>query len=129
MLKAIAENKSLSVFGNDYETKDGKCVRDYIHVMDLANAHWLLAQQMLNQKKGGIYNLGSANGFSILDVIQCAEKVTGKKTKIDYLPRRPGDPPTLVADSSHAKKNLNWNPQFNLEKIIQTAWSWHQSLD
>jgi|JI10StandDraft_1071094.scaffolds.fasta_scaffold157089_2 UDP-glucose 4-epimerase len=129
VLKAIAENKSLSVFGNDYETKDGTCVRDYIHVMDLANAHWLLAQQMLNQKKGGIYNLGSANGFSILDVIQCAEKVTGKKTKIDYLPRRPGDPPTLVADSSHAKKNLNWNPQFNLEKIIQTAWSWHQSLD
>lgn len=127
VLKAISENKPVSVFGNDYETKDGTCVRDYIHVMDLANAHWLLSEQMLNQKKGGIYNLGSANGFSILDVIQCADKVTGKKTQISYQPRRAGDPPTLVADSSNAKKNLNWNPQFNLETIIQTAWAWEKS--
>jgi UDP-glucose 4-epimerase len=127
VLKTISQNKPVPVFGNDYDTKDGTCVRDYIHVMDLANAHWLLGLQMLNKKQGGIYNLGSANGFSILDVIQCAEQVTGKKTQISYLPRRPGDPPTLVANSSLAKKNLNWNPQYSLEKIIQTAWSWEQT--
>lgn len=127
ILKAISENTSVHVFGNNYDTKDGTCVRDYIHVMDLAQAHWLLCMKMLHENQGGIFNLGSANGYSILDVIHTAEKVTEKKVGISNQPRRAGDPATLVADSSHAKKDLEWNPQYSLEKIIDTAWKWHLS--
>jgi len=126
VLKAISENKPMAVFGNDYETKDGTCVRDYIHVMDLAQAHWLLSQQMLQKKQGGIFNLGSTHGFSILEVIGMAEKVTGKKIQIDIQNRRAGDPPTLVADSTLAQKTLNWFPQYSLENIVRTAWEWHK---
>ena len=126
IIQSISTNRPVQVFGNDYATKDGTCVRDYIHVMDLADAHFRLAKQMLNDKRGGIYNLGSASGFSILEVIQTAEKVMNKKTKIQFLPRRPGDPPTLIADSALAKKELAWNPQHSsLETIIETAYKWH----
>lgn len=129
VLAAIAQNRPVPIFGKDYATKDGTCVRDYIHVMDLADAHWRLANQMLKDNRGGIFNLGSASGFSLLEVVQIAEKVTGKKAQISFQARRPGDPSTLVADSSKCRKELGWNPSHSsLENIVQTAYKWYQSI-
>jgi UDP-glucose 4-epimerase len=129
ILKSIKENNSqLNVFGDDYPTKDGTCIRDYIHVMDLASAH-LLAGVYLEKSPGAhVFNLGNGQGFSVFDVLNAAEMVTGKKVEYTIQPRRIGDPPILVADASAANRVLGWKPNYtNIETIIESAWKWHQN--
>lgn len=122
---AAGHRESITVFGDDYPTPDGTCVRDYIHVADLATAH-VLALQKLDQVQGlNVFNLGNGNGFSVLEVIKMAERVTGRKIKVKIGPRREGDPPQLVADASKALSELEWSPRLHqLETIIETAWLW-----
>ncbi|MCF6775573.1 UDP-glucose 4-epimerase GalE [Thiotrichales bacterium 19X7-9] len=126
VLKAASGRKeAITIFGNDYNTKDGTCIRDYIHVMDLASAHILAFEQLLSTKHSHTYNLGNGQGFSVLEVIESVKKITKKNIKVIQSNRRAGDPAVLIADSSDAKKNLNWQPQFNqLDQIIQDAWQW-----
>jgi len=129
VLKAVLENKvRLKVFGKDYNTKDGTCVRDYIHINDLCMAH-LNALEYMEEKKGAHgFNLGNGRGFSILEIIRAAEDVTGNKIEFDYKPPRTGDPKILVADSSLAKNKLDFSPEYtDIAEIIQTAWVWHQN--
>ncbi len=118
-----AVGKELKVFGNDYDTPDGSCVRDYIHVNDLADAHFR-AFQYLSENKGAFqFNLGNGQGFSVFDVIKAAEQITGKSISFEQLGRRPGDPATLVADPALAQEVLGWQPRFKeLSEIIDTAW-------
>lgn len=123
---ALNVREKLIVFGNDYPTPDGTCIRDYIHVTDLAQAH-ILALQALDQGSR-TYNLGNGNGYSIMEVIRTAEEVTGRKIKYEIGPRRPGDPAILVASSERIKRELGWQPRFGaLRDIIATAWEWHRT--
>ena len=116
----------IRVFGTDYPTTDGTCIRDYIHVNDLAQAHLLALDALLEGGDSATYNLGSSNGYSVKDVIGKAEAVTGKKIPFIEAARRPGDPAILVASSKKIQRDLGWSPVYdNLEKIIQTAWNWH----
>ena len=111
------------IFGTDYPTADGTCIRDYIHIVDLAQAHILA----LVPGKHGFYNLGNGDGYSVRQVIQMCEKVTGKKIPATEKPRRPGDPPKLVAGARKAIEELGWKPQYpKLEEIVSTAWEWHR---
>jgi UDP-glucose 4-epimerase len=126
VLQAILGTRpALQLFGQDYDTPDGTCIRDYIHVDDLASAH-ILAMDCLNSSgHSGVFNLGNGNGYSVNEVIQTAEKVTGKKVPVTYAPRRQGDPARLVADATLAKKILGWQPKYSdLATIIQHAWDW-----
>lgn len=124
ILKAAkGDKKELTIFGNDYPTKDGTCVRDYIHVQDLCFAHLLALKALKGKIKNEIFNLGNGNGYSIKEVIETAEKVTGKKIKIKIGPRRPGDPAQLIASAQKAKEMLGWQAQYGLEEIISTAWN------
>jgi len=126
LLTALGKKESISVFGNDYDTPDGTCIRDYIHVCDLADAHILGLKYLLNGGETQAFNLGNGNGFSVKEVIETAQKITQKNIKIMETPRRVGDPPILIGSSEKAKKILNWNPQYvNLDLIIQHAWNWH----
>lgn len=119
---------NLKVFGTDYPTPDGSCIRDYIHVNDLSSAHYKAFEYICTESGAHRYNLGIGNGFSVLDVIKTAEKVVGKSIPYELGERRPGDPPKLIADSRRAQEELGWIPQFtNLEEIIQTAWDFHRS--
>lgn len=114
------------IFGDDYPTKDGTCVRDYIHVMDLASAHYLAYKHLLNGNNSEIFNLGNGNGYTVKEVIESARKITNHPIPAEIAKRRDGDPAVLVASSQKIKKVLNWNPQYDsLERIIQDAWSWH----
>ena len=116
----------IRLFGTDYPTTDGTCIRDYVHVNDLAQAHLLALDALLDGGQSSIYNLGSSSGYSVREVIGKAEAVTGKKIPVVEAPRRPGDPAVLVASSEKIKRQLGWTPAYdNLEKIIQTAWNWH----
>ena len=128
VLKAIQDpSKPLHLFGNDYDTKDGTCIRDYIHVVDLAAAHVLALQYLLDSKPSVSINLGTGHGASIFDIIKAAEDVTGKKVPYKVHQRRPGDPSTLVANADRAKEILNWDPKLNdIKTIIATAWNWMQ---
>lgn len=120
----LGQSPQVEIFGTDYDTEDGTCVRDYIHVIDLAQAHILA----LTPGKSGFYNLGNGDGYSVRQVIQTCEHVTGGKIKAVEKPRRPGDPARLVAAATKAKKDLGWNPRFpRLEDIVRTAWKWHQA--
>jgi UDP-glucose 4-epimerase len=129
LLRAASANEAAKIFGNDYATSDGTCVRDYIHVMDLAQAHWLLATRMIEKNQGGIFNLGTTTGHSILEVLKATENVLKKSINREFHPRRAGDPPTLVADSTAAQNELGWKISYPLEQIIETAHRWHQSQD
>ncbi|NLY44987.1 MAG: UDP-glucose 4-epimerase GalE [Tissierella sp.] len=114
------------IFGDDYPTKDGTCVRDYIHVMDLASAHYLAYKHLLNGNNSEIFNLGNGNGYTVKEVIESARRITNHPIPAEIAKRRDGDPAVLVASSQKIKKVLNWNPQYDsLERIIQDAWSWH----
>ena len=114
------------MFGDDYNTEDGTCVRDYIHVMDLASAHLLAVDRLRKGGESRIYNLGNGKGFSVREVIEVARKVTGKEIKAEVAPRRAGDTAVLIASSAKAMEELGWKPEFNsLETIIETAWNWH----
>jgi UDP-glucose 4-epimerase len=121
---ALRENEALSIFGSDYPTKDGSCLRDFIHVVDISRAH-VLALEKLESLSGRTYNLGNAKGYSIFEVVETAQKITGEKIKATVCPRRSGDPAVLVASSSRARSELNWKPRFSeLESIIESAWKW-----
>lgn len=125
VLKAIkGEREDIKIFGTDYDTPDGTCIRDYIHVNDLADAH-ILALESLKEGRSDVYNLGNGNGFSVKEVIEVAERVTGKTVKKVESDRRSGDPAVLIASSEKIKRELGWRPVYtDLEKIIQTAWNW-----
>ena len=116
----------VSIFGNDYDTKDGTCIRDYIHVSDLVQAHILGAKITMTNKKG-IYNLGSKNGFSVLDVVNVTSEVIDKKVPYEMVPRRVGDPAILVADNSKAFKELNWKPKLSLKEMIVSDNNWRNN--
>lgn len=127
---ALGRRAGIRIYGDDYPTPDGTCIRDYIHVADLADAH-LLALGALSQEKGReaplIYNLGNGKGFSVREVIESARRVTGHPIPAEIHPRRPGDPAVLVASSKKAISELGWKPRYtNLDEIIRTAWIWHQ---
>jgi UDP-glucose 4-epimerase len=124
---ALGIRESISVFGTDYPTPDGTCLRDYIHVTDLATAHVQGLDYLLQGGNSEIFNLGNGNGFSVREVIDTAEQVTGHKIKVVECDRRPGDPPTLVGSSDKARSTLGWQPQyFDLTQILTHAWNWHQ---
>ena len=122
------QREAVSVFGDDYPTRDGTCVRDYIHVTDLAQAHILALDYLLQGGENNVFNLGNGVGFTVNEVIECARKVTGHPIPAVVSPRRAGDPAQLVASSEKAKTVLGWKPQYdNLETIISTAWAWHKA--
>ena len=125
---ALGKRESISVFGTDYPTADGTCIRDYIHVSDLADAHVLGLEYLLKGGDSEVFNLGNGNGFSVKEVIETAKQVTGKDIKVVECDRRPGDPPALIGSGDKAKKILGWHPQYSsLKEIITHAWQWHQS--
>ena len=120
---ALGQAKQCEIYGTDYATPDGTCIRDYIHIVDLAQAHIL----GLAPGKRGFYNLGNGDGYSVRQVIETCEKISGTKIPAVEKPRRPGDPPKLVASAAKAVRDLRWRPQYpQLEKIIATAWAWHK---
>jgi len=122
---ALGEKPSVEIFGTDYDTPDGTCIRDYIHIIDLAQAHMLA----LAASKSAFYNLGTGGGASVRQVIDSCRKVTGRKIEVVEKPRRPGDPPRLIASSEKIKRELGWKPQFqSLDAIIASAWKWHQKF-
>lgn len=126
---AIGRRKNIKIFGTDYDTPDGTCIRDYIHVTDLADAHILALEHIMNGGESTAFNLGNGNGFSVKQVIETARKVTGINIKAEESIRRAGDPDVLVAGSEKAKKILKWKPKYDdLSIIIDSAWKWHQKL-
>lgn len=129
VLKSVqAGGASLKVFGNDYPTPDGTCVRDYIHVDDLAAAHLAALTWMESQEGAAVFNLGNGRGFSVLEVIEAAGRVTGQPIAYEVQDRRPGDPAVLVAASDRARRDLGWQPRYrDIEAIIETAWRWHRN--
>lgn len=123
---ALGKRESISIFGDDYPTEDGTCIRDYIHVSDLADAHVLAVERLRKQKQSATYNLGNGKGFSVKEVIDLARKVTGREIAVKVDARRPGDPAVLVASSEKCRKELGWNPsRSTLENILSSAWKWH----
>jgi UDP-glucose 4-epimerase len=123
---ALGKRENIAIYGTDYPTPDGTCVRDYVHISDLANAH-LLALDALKEKGKLIYNLGNGKGFSVREVIEAVRKVTGHAIPVKETPRRPGDPAVLVASSEKIKSELGWKPEYpGLDSIIRTAWEWRQ---
>lgn len=124
---ALGTGPKLKVFGNDYPTPDGTCVRDYVHVDDLAQAHVLALELLASQPGAHAFNLGNGHGFSVNEVMQATQQVIGKPVPFDVAPRRPGDPPALVASSVRARTELDWRPRYtSLEPIIESAWRWHR---
>ena len=125
---ALGKREHIGIYGDDYPTADGTCIRDYIHVMDLADAHILALKRLNNGGESEIFNLGNGEGFSVKEVIEVARKVTNHPILAIVSPRRAGDPAKLVASSDKAMKELKWKPKYNtLEKIIDTAWTWHKN--
>lgn len=126
---ALGERRKVSIYGTDYSTEDGTCVRDYIHISDLSSAH-LLALDRLGSGKDPeqlIYNLGSGRGFSVHEVIEVVRRVTGSQVQVEECPKRAGDPPVLVASSAKIRRELHWEPKFSgLEDIVASAWSWRR---
>jgi UDP-glucose 4-epimerase len=124
----LGKREAISIFGDDYDTKDGTCIRDYIHVTDLAQAHILAVKYLLEGNDSNIFNLGNGVGFTVNEVIETARKVTGKEIKAVMAERRAGDPAQLIASSEKARTILGWNPQHaDLEEIIASAWKWHST--
>ncbi|MCY7483884.1 UDP-glucose 4-epimerase GalE [Paenibacillus alvei] len=125
---ALGQRKEMKVFGSDYPTPDGTCIRDYIHVSDLADAHVLAVEYLRGGGRSDVFNLGSGNGFSVLEVIQTAERVTGRSIPTVTEERRAGDPAVLIASADKAKSVLGWSPKRDdLNVLIQSAWNWHQA--
>jgi len=122
------QREFISIFGDDYDTKDGTCIRDYIHVTDLAQAHILACKYLLEGNESNIFNLGNGVGFTVNEVIEVARKVTGHPIEARVTPRRAGDPAKLIASSEKARTILGWNPQHaDLEEIVSSAWKWHKN--
>ncbi|MET4560637.1 UDP-glucose 4-epimerase GalE [Lysinibacillus parviboronicapiens] len=123
----LGQRESISVFGTDYDTPDGTCIRDYIHVTDLANAHLLALEGLLNGTiETATYNLGNGNGYSVKEVIETCERITGKKAIVQYVERRAGDPAKLVANADKIYCELGWKAQFGITDIVKSAWNWHK---
>jgi UDP-glucose 4-epimerase len=124
---ALGKRSNIKIFGRDYPTADGTCIRDYIHVRDLAEAHLLALQALSDTRSRLIYNIGNGQGFSVLEVIESARRVTGRPIAVEECDRRPGDPAVLVAGSAKIKAELGWVPRFaELDQIMASAWEWHQ---
>jgi len=127
MQVALGQRDSIAIYGTDYPTPDGTCVRDYIHVNDLAAAHLLAIEALAQGGARRVYNLGNGSGFSVRQVIETVRKITGHPIPAEETPRRPGDPAVLIASSDNIIKDLNWQPRFDdLEEIVRTAWNWHR---
>ena len=125
---ALGQREALSIFGDDYDTPDGTCIRDYVHVEDLIAAHILALEYLKAGNKSDVFNLGSNNGYSVKEMLEAARDVTGKEIPAMIAPRRAGDPGSLVASSQKAKEILGWQPVYtDVKKIIETAWNWHVS--
>ncbi|AJH79467.1 UDP-glucose 4-epimerase GalE [Heyndrickxia coagulans] len=124
----LGKREAITIFGEDYDTKDGTCVRDYIHVEDLIDAHILALQYLQNGGASDVFNLGSSNGFSVKEIVDTVREVTGKGFNVKIGDRRAGDPSTLIASSEKAKRVLGWNPKkTDIRQIIKDAWNWHES--
>lgn len=124
---ALGQRQSLDVFGSDYPTRDGSCVRDYVHVSDVVDAH-LRCLDSLEDITSAIYNLGNGTGYSVLEVIDAARKVTGHEIPANMIARRPGDPPSLIASYQRIREAIGWEPQIpDIESIVKSAWVWHES--
>jgi len=127
---ALGKREDIKIFGTDYPTVDGTCIRDYVHVNDLAQAHILALKRLMEGGESDCFNLGNGSGFSVKQVIEVAKKVTGIDFKVTEVERRAGDPPELIADSKKAREILKWEPKyFDLETIISSAWNWHKQLN
>ncbi|MFC0469800.1 UDP-glucose 4-epimerase GalE [Halalkalibacter kiskunsagensis] len=125
---ALGQREHVSMFGDDYPTEDGTCIRDYIHVLDLAQAHYLALQRLEGEGVSGVYNLGNGNGFSVKQVIETCKAVTGIDIKSLTAPRRTGDPAVLIASSNKARTELGWNPDYSrLDTMVTHAWNWHRN--
>ncbi len=128
VLRAVLTGEPVTVFGDDYATPDGTCIRDYIHVSDLARAHILAVEKLLEGAPSDTLNVGTGRGYSVMEVLRAVEKVTGKKVPYKIGPRRAGDPPELVADPGRLKRTLGWEPEYtDLERIVATAWEFEQA--
>jgi len=128
IIKAVQQDSEFTLFGDDYNTPDGTCVRDYIHVEDLATAHIVALDALTKGQKTTDYNAGTGQGYSNKQIVEMVEKVSGKKVNLKIGPRRQGDPDELIADSSKLQSQLDWKPEHSdLETIIQTAWNWHKN--
>ncbi|MBR1729070.1 MAG: UDP-glucose 4-epimerase GalE [Selenomonadaceae bacterium] len=124
----LGKRDHITIFGDDYDTPDGTCLRDYIHVIDLADAHILALNYLRNGGESNIFNLGNGKGFSVKEMIAAAEKATGQKIKVEMGERRAGDPAQLIASSDKARKILGWTPKYtDVEIVIKTAWTWHKN--
>lgn len=122
----LGKKDRIVVYGNDYPTDDGTCIRDYIHVNDLVEAHILALQSLFkNTQQNEYYNVGNQQGYSINEVIKMCENVTGKKVNCEYVGRREGDPPKLISSSDKIYRNLGWMPKYSLQDMVETAWKWH----
>lgn len=126
---AIGKRDSISIFGTDYDTPDGTCVRDYIHVNDLADAHIKAYEYLREGNSSEVFNLGNSKGYSVREIIDSCKKVTGKDFTVKIDDRREGDPDILVADSSKIREKLGWEPKYDLETIIESAWNWHKKIN
>ena len=129
VLRAAVDSRArVKIFGDDYDTPDGTCVRDYIHVTDLAQAHVNAVRALRSSIRCDAFNLGNGQGYSVQQVVETARQVTGRPIKASVARRRPGDPDILVASAERARKYLSWRPQFGaLETILETAWAWHRA--
>jgi UDP-glucose-4-epimerase GalE len=128
ILRAVTTGKPITIFGDDYPTPDGTCIRDYIHVSDLADAHLKAVEHLMRGGQSAKFNVGTGAGKSVREVVEAVEAVTGKKVPSVVGPRRAGDPPTLVADSTRLQQSLGWKPRYtNIRDIVQTAWDFVQS--
>lgn len=125
MKTALGQRSHIGIFGDDYPTADGTCIRDYIHVRDLAQAHLLALEYLEREDKSGIFNLGSGDGYSVKEIIDTARRITGREIPAKVEPRRAGDPSVLIASNQKAAEVLGWVPQRGLEQIIADAWTWH----
>jgi len=125
---ALGKRSSFDLYGDDYPTPDGTCIRDYIHIMDLADAHILALGKLEKEPASALYNLGSGSGFSNKEILEAAKKITGIDIPVRFAPRRAGDPPVLVASSDKIKRELGWSPnRTHIDNIIRTAWAWHSA--
>lgn len=123
---ALGIKDSIQIFGTDYPTKDGTCIRDYVHVMDIADAHVKALEHLMQTNESNSFNLGNGEGYSVKEIISSINKISKMNVNIITADRRPGDPPILISDSKKARDVLKWRPQYRLEKIIETAWEWHR---
>lgn len=127
--KSITKQSEFHVYGNDYATPDGTCIRDFVHVFDIAKAHVMAAEKMFQNlgQTNEIYNLGSGQGYSVLEVIKAFEKAAKQKINYSFQPKRPGDPAALIADTAKVKKSLGWQPKYKLEDMVASHWNWHEN--